>query len=73
MAPIDAPVPGPAYLGQWLTMLGDFDGDFADDLVVGATAKVRAFVYMGAPGGPSATPSVTLSSPAGSRFGIVGR
>ncbi len=70
---IDSPVAGPAYFGQWLTMVGDMNGDFRDDLVVGASDADRAYVYPGAAGGPSATPSVTLSGPAGSRFGIPGR
>ena len=68
-----------AYLGTSVASAGDVNGDGFDDIIAGApayrwnrTRPGKAFVYLGASGGPSPTPIWTSSGDgqAGVQFGI---
>jgi hypothetical protein len=57
--------------GHSLAGAGDVNGDGYADIAVGAGGSGLAYVYLGSPSGPAATPSLTLTEPDGpnSNFG----
>jgi len=70
--PAAVTIPSPSAMpytafGSTICPAGDVNGDGYADLVVGdyALERGRAYLFLGGPGGPTATPAIALEAPAG--------